>query len=85
MDFTNHFTANLLALSMLQHPSGQWAWGRFVIVHPAGNPGFTDAVERYRATTDGTSFGSTTLEALLATNDALDETDRHALGERYLF
>ena len=28
---------HLLLLSMLQHPSGEWTWGRYVVVHPAGN------------------------------------------------
>jgi len=28
---------HLLVLSMLQHPSSTWRWGRFVVVHPAGN------------------------------------------------
>ena len=27
---------HLLVLSMLQHPSGEWSWGRYVVVHPAG-------------------------------------------------
>ena len=30
-------------LSMLQHPSGAWRWGRLVVVHPAGNTDFADA------------------------------------------
>ena len=28
---------HLLLLSMLQHPSRTWSWGRYVVVHPAGN------------------------------------------------
>ena len=28
---------HLLLLSMLQHASGTWTWGRYVVVHPAGN------------------------------------------------
>ena len=28
---------HLLLLSMLQHASGAWTWGRYVVVHPAGN------------------------------------------------
>ena len=39
---------HLLLLSMLQHPSGTWSWGRYVVVHPAGNSDFADACARYR-------------------------------------
>ena len=35
---------HLLLLSMLQHASGTWSWGRYVVVHPAGNIDFADAV-----------------------------------------
>ena len=28
---------HLLLLSMLQHAERQWTWGRYVVVHPAGN------------------------------------------------
>jgi hypothetical protein len=37
---------HLLLLSMLQHPSGRWSWGRYVVVHPAGNSDFADACTR---------------------------------------
>ena len=40
---------HLLLLSMLQHASGTWAWGRYVVVHPAGNTDYADACSRYRA------------------------------------
>lgn len=29
-----------LVLSMLQHPSRAWTWGRLVVLHPAGNTDF---------------------------------------------
>ena len=35
---------HLLLLSMLQHESGAWTWGRYVVVHPAGNADVADAV-----------------------------------------
>ena len=38
---------HLLLLSMLQHESGAWSWGRYVVVHPAGNADFADACARY--------------------------------------
>src|SRR5205823_12212759 len=31
---------HLLLLSMLQHGSGTWNWGRYVVVHPFGNSDF---------------------------------------------
>ena len=39
---------HLLLHSMLQHESGTWTWGRYVVVHPAGNADVADAVARYR-------------------------------------
>ena len=39
---------HLLLHSMLQHESGTWTWGRYVVVHPEGNVDLTDAVTRYR-------------------------------------
>lgn len=37
-----------LLLSMLQHTSGRWGWGRFVVVHPAGNSDYAELCARYR-------------------------------------
>ena len=57
---------HLLVLSMLQHPSRAWRWGRLVVVHPAGNTDFADACERYRdLLVDESTFGSMTVEELL--------------------
>lgn len=57
---------HLLVLSMLQHPSGTWAWGRYVVVHPAGNTDFAEACARYRALlVDQSTFSSATIEELL--------------------
>jgi hypothetical protein len=39
---------HLLLLSMLQHVSGSWNWGRYVVVHPAGNSDVAEAGDRYR-------------------------------------
>lgn len=60
------FLEHLLLLSMLQHPSGDWDWGRFLLVHPAGNVDVAGQVDRYRALlADGTTFAATTIEDLL--------------------
>jgi hypothetical protein len=57
---------HLLMLSMLQHVSGQWTWGRYVIVHPAGNPDMVEACARYRSLlADESTFGSITIEELI--------------------
>jgi hypothetical protein len=69
---------------MLQHPSGQWVWGRYVVVHPAGNPAVVDACARYRdLLVDRSTFATISLEDLLAAG-ALAKQSTAALEERYL-
>ncbi len=75
---------HLLLLSMLQHPSGRWTWGRYVVVHPAGNTDIADACARYRELlADGSTFSSMTLEDLLASG-ALPARTTRALRDRYV-
>jgi hypothetical protein len=75
---------HLLLLSMLQHPSGSWTWGRYVVVYPAGNSDVADLCTRYRSLlADESTFSSMTLEALLAA-DVLPAETTGALRERYL-
>ncbi len=75
---------HLLVLSMLQHPSGTWSWGRLVVVHPAGNVVFTEACARYRdLLVDHSTFSSVTVEELLDSG-ALPEETAAALRERYI-
>jgi hypothetical protein len=75
---------HLLLLSMLQHASGQWTWGRYVVVHPAGNGAVVDACARYRnLLVDRSTFAAITLEDLLAAG-ALPQRTTAALRERYL-
>ena len=70
---------HLLMLSMLQHPSGQWTWARYAVVHPAGNGDFVDACARYRdLLVDRSTFAATTLEDLLAVGSAPETDDRRA-------
>ena len=77
---------HLLVLSMLQHPSGRWSWGRFVLVFPAKNPSFERAAAEYRKVLRDTStFESRTVESLLAVADAFDEATVTSFRERYLF
>jgi hypothetical protein len=75
---------HLLVLSMLQHPSGAWRWGRLVVVHPAGNSDFVDACSRYGALlVDHSTFASVTIEELLAA-DVLPKGTATALSDRYV-
>jgi hypothetical protein len=75
---------HLLVLSMLQHPSGAWRWGRLVVVHPAGNTDFAEACARYRALlVDGSTFAAATLEELLAVG-ALPPATAAAVRDRYV-
>jgi hypothetical protein len=72
----------LLLLSMLQHESGAWTWGRYVGVYPAGNSDFADAYGRYACLlADWSSFSAVTVEEVLD-GAALPATT--ALRERYL-
>jgi hypothetical protein len=75
---------HLLLLSMLQHQSGLWSWGRYVVVYPAGNSDFADACTRYTdLLTDRSSFASATVEELLDAG-VLPSKARAALRDRYI-
>jgi PD-(D/E)XK nuclease superfamily len=75
---------HLLLLSMLQHESGHWSWGRYVVVHPAGNSDFADICTRYaELLTEHSTFAAVTLEQLLD-SEALPAETRAALIERYV-
>ena len=75
---------HLLLLSMLQHESGAWSWGRYVMVHPARNSDMAELTARYRALlSDDSTFGSMTLEELLDAEAVPSETAA-AIRERYV-
>lgn len=75
---------HLLLFSMLQHPSDNFSWGRYLVVHPAGNSDVVDACRRYRAMlADATTFTTMTLEQLLDTG-TLPARTIDALRDRYL-
>jgi hypothetical protein len=75
---------HLLLLSMLQHPSGTWKWGRYVVAHPAGNSDLVDACARYRdLLVDQSTFSCVTVEEVLDANVRPARTTA-ALRERYL-
>jgi hypothetical protein len=65
-DLAEMWLEHLLLLSMPQHASGRWGWGRYVVVHPAGNTDVAEACARYRALlVDQSTFSSVTVEELL--------------------
>jgi hypothetical protein len=73
---------HLLLHSMLQHDSRAWSWGRYIVVHPAGNSDVVDQCNRYGTLLKNTStFASVTLENVLVT-DVVPAAD--ALRNRYL-
>jgi hypothetical protein len=75
---------HLLLLSMLQHKSGRWTWGRYVVVHPAGNTDFAGVCSRYaELLTDDSTYAATTIEELLEAG-ALPSETRKALRQRYI-
>jgi hypothetical protein len=75
---------HLLLLSMLQQASGTWTWGRYVVVHPAGNTDYAEAANRYQdLLADRSTFSSTTVEELLDAG-ALPRKTAAALRERYI-
>ncbi len=76
---------HLLVLAMLQHPSKQWRWGRFVLVFPSANPSFAATATRYRGLLrDATTFQAWAIESLLATPGAVGEEAARLLRDRYL-
>ncbi len=75
---------HLLLLSMLQHDSGRWTWGRYVVVHPEGNTDIAHATNEYRKLlADDTTFTSATIEDLLSAKVLAPRTVA-ALRRRYL-
>jgi hypothetical protein len=74
---------HLLALSMLQHPSGQWHWSRFAIVYADGNPAWAPLISRYRALLrDERTFAARSFDQLV-TAGALEVSVSEALIARY--
>ena len=75
---------HLLLLSMLQHPTDGWSWGRYLVIYPQGNVDQADMVTRYRQyLVDDSTFGAMTLEGLLDSG-ALPRQTIKVLRERYL-
>ncbi len=75
---------HLLLLSMLQHESDRWTWGRYVVVHPQANSSVASAIDDYRQLlTDDVTFGSATIDDLLKAKALVPKTAA-ALRRRYV-
>ncbi len=75
---------HLLLLSMLQHKSGTWRWGRYIVVYPARNSDIAGLCTRYATLlADRATFSTITLEELLDAG-ALPAKTVKALRQRYL-
>lgn len=76
---------HLLVLAMLQHPSGEWTWGRYLLVRPASNSSFRDVAEEYREVlARPETFVELTIEKLLDAHAPPSETERE-FRQRYLW
>jgi hypothetical protein len=83
-DLLEMWLRHLLLLSMLQHPSGAWTWGRHVVLHPADSPDFIDGTRRYRdLLVDDSTFATMTIEGLLESG-VLPKRSTAALRRRYI-
>jgi hypothetical protein len=83
-DLCEMWIEHLLMFSMLQHPTADWTWGRYVVVHPTGNADVVDACNRYRGMlADDATFATMALEALLDSG-ALAPSTSAARRDRYL-
>jgi hypothetical protein len=83
-EFTVMWLEHLLLLSMLQHVSSSWSWGRYVVLYPGGNVDIADACARYEDfLVDHSTFSSMTIEDLLAA-EVLPPRTTAALRDRYL-
>ena len=69
---------------MLQHPSGAWTFGRYVVVHPAANTDMADLCDRSSdLLADDATFRAITLESVIH-SDALPRPIAAALAARYV-
>ena len=83
-EFAELWLEHLLLLSMLQHESGEWSWGRYLVIHPAENPDMTDLVSRYREQlAEDSTFATMALERF-AESDALPRRTARLVRDRYL-
>jgi len=76
---------HLLALSMPITDSNHWAWVKFVLVHPAGNPSYAKVATEYRSLLmDESTFDVVTIESLLDSG-VIPLDSVNAFRERYFW
>lgn len=78
---------HLLVLAMLQHSSGTWDQGMYVLVHPVGNASFAEAGERYRDEflVDDATFAVKTVEELVNLGVLHSPDVEREFRDRYLW
>ena len=77
---------HLLVLAMLQHAEAAWSWGRFVLVHPAGNVAYARLAEEYGLLlADSSTFEARTIESLIDAPAALRPATVSAFRDRYFW
>ena len=77
---------HLLLLALLQHPSGQFADGRYVLAYPEGNTSFAALADAYITVLDDPStFQAVTVEELVDADVLHRPATRAAFVERYLW
>lgn len=85
-DLQQFWLDHLLLLSMLQHPTASWSWGRFVVVYPRANASVRTAGERYEALLRPTqTFEARTIEELLEEHVLHQPATETAFRDRYLW
>ena len=76
---------HLLALSMVQHPSGEWEWAQFVLLYPSSNPSFAHVSGHYRKLlTKQDTFLVSTVEELVD-KEVLPPEMTERFRKRYLW
>lgn len=76
---------HLLLLSMIQHRSRRWRWGRFVLAYPRENPSFNSAANRYREVLLRTdSYAPVCIDVLASISNELGHRTATAFIARYL-
>ncbi|MEO6572019.1 MAG: hypothetical protein ABIO83_10800 [Ilumatobacteraceae bacterium] len=75
---------HLLLLSMLQHKSGSWIWGRYLVVHHPDNVDVAEMLDGYRAfLADTTTFHTLRLDDLVESG-VLPAATTDAVRRRYI-
>jgi hypothetical protein len=77
---------HLLLLALLQHPSGQFSDGRYVLAYPAGNSSFAALADAYvKVLDDPSTFQAVTVEELIEADVLHQPATGAAFAERYLW